>query len=82
MSTIAHVMLWEEGLSIYRVVQKVFVTFDFLLYISYKTTFVQNNILKLSLGRFLLNLFQDTQNSLNFICLFNNLFFFCMVFAY
>jgi len=31
---------------------KVFVTFDFLLYISYKTTFFQKHILKLSLGRF------------------------------
>jgi len=29
------------------------VTFDFLLYISYKTTFFQKNMLKLSLGRFL-----------------------------
>jgi hypothetical protein len=28
---------------------KLFVTFDFLLYISYKTTFFQKNILKLSL---------------------------------
>ena len=28
-------------------------TFDFLLYISYKTAFFQKNILKLSLGRFL-----------------------------
>jgi hypothetical protein len=33
-----------------------------------KTTFFQKNILKLSLGSFLWNLFQDTQNSLNFIC--------------
>jgi hypothetical protein len=40
----------------------------FLLYISYKTTFCQQNILKLSLGRFLRNLFQDGQNSLNVIC--------------
>jgi hypothetical protein len=39
------------------------------IYISYKTTFFQKNILKLSLGRFLWNLFQDTQNSLNFIYL-------------
>ena len=42
---------------------------QFLLYISYKNTFFQKNILKLSLGRFLGNLFQDAQNSLNFICL-------------
>ena len=42
----------------------------FLLYISYKTTFKKKkNILKLSLGRFVWNLFQDMQNSLNFICL-------------
>ena len=42
----------------------------FLLYISYKTTFKKKKyILKLSLGRFVWNLFQDMQNSLNFICL-------------
>jgi len=34
-----------------------------------KPHFFQANILKLSLGRFLLNLFQDMQYSLNFICL-------------
>ena len=34
-----------------------------------KPYFFQKNILKLSLGRFLWNLFQDSQNSLNFICL-------------
>ena len=39
------------------------------IYISYKTTFFQKNILKLSLGRYLWNVFQDTQNSLNWICL-------------
>jgi hypothetical protein len=50
----------------------------FLLYISYKTTFFQKNILKLSLGRFLWNLFQDTQNSLNIICLSDSNFV-CMV---
>jgi hypothetical protein len=32
------------------------------VYISYKTTFFPKNILKLSLGRFLCNLFQDKQN--------------------
>ena len=41
----------------------------FTIYFSYKTTFFKKNILKLSLGRFLWNLFQDTQNSFNFICL-------------
>ena len=39
------------------------------IYISYKTTFFQKYILKLSLGRYLWNVFQDTQNSLNWICL-------------
>jgi hypothetical protein len=34
-----------------------------------KPHFFKKNILKLSLGRFLWNLFQDSQNSLNFICL-------------
>ena len=43
-----------------------------LLYISYKTTFFQKIILKLFLGRFLWNLLQDMQNSLNFICLSNS----------
>ena len=38
--------------TMYRVVQNVFVTFDFLPYISYKTTF-KKKCLKLSLGRFL-----------------------------
>jgi hypothetical protein len=39
----------------------------FLLWSHFKSTFFPKNILKLSLGRYLWNLFEDTQNSLNFI---------------
>jgi hypothetical protein len=46
-----------------------------------KTTFFQKNILTLSLGRFLWNLVEDTQNSLNFTCLFDKNFV-CMVFVF
>jgi hypothetical protein len=46
-----------------------------------KPHFFKKHILKLSLGRSLWNLFQDTQNSLNFICLSDSNFV-CMVFVF
>ena len=41
----------------------------FTIYFIWNHIFFKRNILKLSLGRFLWNLFQDTQNYLNFIYL-------------